>query len=444
MQAEEPTERPPARPRETADIVDRVPVVLRVAAAYSWRLIVVGIIAIAAFRSFTSLAALTVPIIVALIIAAPMERLVARMEGWHIKRGIGAAVSVLGLVFLVVGLLTGASTSIVSGFGDLQEAAVEGFDTFIEWLVSGPIHMSQEQIDQYIENVRATVEDNAWGLASGALSVGSTVGGLFAGTLIALIGLFFFLRDGRTMWLWIIGIMPVENTDRLDRAGLHGWNTLRRYTQTTVFVAFVDAVGIGVAAAIIGVPLAFPLAILVFLFSFIPLFGATLSGAIATLVALVDGGLTSALWMLAAVLLVQQLEGNVLYPWLFGKAASIHPLVILLTVSAGTLMLGLVGAVIAVPILATGYAFIRGLREEYRPGDEEDPPITSQVPVIAERSREAIRRARQRMSRTGEITVRGAGTTQAPVATADEAPETETHSEQIVTRKPRDVRDPDS
>lgn len=442
--------RPRPRPRrsfaEEDSILDRLPVALRVAAAYSWRLILVGIVLYVIFVGFTTLAALTVPIVIAMIIAAPMERLVTRMQRWHIPRGAGAALSIVALILVVLGLLVGASSSIVAGFGDLQEAAVEGFNTFVEWLVSGPLHISQEQIDEYIANIRTLVEDNAWGLASGALSVGSTVGGLFAGTLIALITLFFFLRDGRTMWLWTARLIPGADLERVDRAGLHAWNTLRGYTQTTVFVAFVDAVGIGIAAWIIGVPLAFPLAILVFLFSFIPLFGATLSGIIATMVALVDGGLTSALFMLGAVLLVQQLEGNVLYPWLFGKAASIHPLAILLTVSAGTLLLGLVGAVIAVPILATGYAFTRGLRDEYRPGDEEDPPITAQVPVLAERSKVAIRRARERMSRTGEIRIRQSanGTSRradAPGTVEARDVEPEPHSEQLRTRP---ARDPDS
>jgi predicted PurR-regulated permease PerM len=169
-------------------------------------------------------------------------------------------------------------------------------------------------------------QDNAWGLASGALSVTGVVGGLVAGVIIALLSLFFFLRDGRVIWSWIADLVPGEEASaRVDRAGMGAWRMLRKYTQTSVFVAFVDAVGIGAVAWILGVPLAFPIAILTFVTSFIPLVGAGIAGVVATLIALVDGGWTTAAFMLAGVLLVQQIEGNVLYPWLFGKAVSIHP-----------------------------------------------------------------------------------------------------------------------
>lgn len=380
-----------------------VPRGLRISAAWSWRLIVLGIVLVAFFYLFTSLSTLFVPLIIALLIAAPLERVVHHLERWHIPRGVGALLSILALLGIVSFLLGAASTSIVSGFGDLRDAAIEGFETFTKWLADGPLHMGQDQLNDYLDQAQGWLTDNAGGVASGALGAASTIGGVVAGIVIALFALFFFLRDGRKLWLWSARLAPGESTDRVDRAGIHAWNTLRRYTQTTVFVAFVDAVGIGLAAWILGVPLALPIAILVFLFSFIPMFGATLSGAIASLVALVDGGWTTALLMLGAVLLVQQLEGNVLYPWLFGKALSLHPLVVLLTISAGTLTLGLVGAVIAVPIVSFFYAFSRALRDEYKPDEEEVPPITATVPVFAERSRQIVQRARARRAHTGEI-----------------------------------------
>ncbi|WP_084099711.1 AI-2E family transporter [Demequina sp. NBRC 110051] len=399
------SEHSPSVPRD--DVLRRVPVGLRVSAAWSWRLIVLGVVLVAFFYIFTSLSTLFVPLIIALLIAAPLERVVHHMERWHIPRGVGALLSILALIGVVFFLLGAASTSIVSGFGDLRDAAIEGFETFTDWLANGPLHMGEDQLAGYLDQAQGWLTDNAGGVASGALGAASTIGGVVAGMVIALFALFFFLRDGRKLWLWTARLAPGESTERVDRAGVHAWNTLRRYTQTTVFVAFVDAVGIGLAAWILGVPLALPIAILVFLFSFIPMFGATLSGAIASLVALVDGGWTTALLMLGAVLLVQQLEGNVLYPWLFGKALSLHPLVVLLTISAGTLTLGLVGAVIAVPIVSFFYAFSRALRDAYKPDEEEVPPITSQVPVFAERSRQIVQRARGRMGRTGELSVSG-------------------------------------
>ena len=399
-------EHPPSVPRH--EVLRRVPLGLRISAAWSWRLIVLGIVLGAFFWMFTTLGTLFVPLIIALLIAAPLERVVHRLERWHIPRGLGALLAILALIGVVTFLLGAASASIISGFGDLKDAALEGFEQFTDWLASGPLHMSQEQLDGLVDQVQGYATDNATGLASGAIGAASTIGGVVAGIVIALFALFFFMRDGRKLWLWSAKLVPGESTESIDKAGVHAWNTLRRYTQTTVFVAFVDAVGIGLGAWILGVPLALPIGILVFLFSFIPMFGATLSGAIAALVALVDGGWTTALLMLGVVLLVQQLEGNVLYPWLFGKALSLHPLVVLLTITAGTLTLGLVGAIIAVPIVSFFYAFSRALRAEYDSDEEEVPPITATVPVFAERSRELVQRARARRAggpRTGEVQV---------------------------------------
>ncbi|WP_062379789.1 AI-2E family transporter [Demequina pelophila] len=379
---------------------EHVPLWLRVTAAWSWRLIVVGIVVWVFATGFTQLATVVLPLGIALLIAAPLERLVARMEGWGIHRTLGSALSLVGLVVVILGLSFAAGSSIVAGFDDLRDAAVSGFNQFLDWLVDGPIHMSREQIDEVIANGTSALQDNAWGLATGAFSVTGTIGTLFAGSAIALFALFFFLRDGRTLWLWFVGLMPKSRKETIDRAGSNAWVTLRRYTQTSVFVAFIDAVGIGLAAWIIGVPLVIPIAIFVFLLSFIPLIGATLSGAIAVAVALFDGGWVSALLMMGAVLLVQQLEGNILYPWLFGKAVSLHPLAILLTVATGTLLLGLVGAVIAVPILSFGYAFARSLHSDWRADKDDDAGALGEGPKVA------LQRARDVIAKTGEIRIR--------------------------------------
>ncbi|WP_062525463.1 AI-2E family transporter [Demequina rhizosphaerae] len=383
----------------TTDVVaENVPVWLRVSAAWSWRLIVVGIVIYVFFTGFTTLASVVLPIIIALLIAAPLEQLVGRLEKWGVPRTAGAALAILALITVVLGLSFAAGSSIVAGFDDLQQAAVKGFNQFLDWLVDGPIHLSRQQIDDGLNNVTQTVQDNAWGVATGAFSVTGTIGSLFAGSIVALFSLFFFMKDGRKLWLWFVNLQPTRRGERMDRAGMSAWLTLRRYTETSVFVAFIDAVGIGLGAWILGLPLALPIAIFVFLLSFIPLFGATISGAIAVAVALVDGGATKALIMLAIVLAVQQIEGNVLYPWLFGKAASLHPLVILLSVATGTLLLGLVGAVIAVPIVSFFYAFARSLHSQM---SEEEPPDTGQI--LTEHPREAIKTL---MAKTGEIRIR--------------------------------------
>lgn len=385
-----------------------VPRPLRIAAAWSWRLIVIGIVAMSVGSVIASLGTIVLPLVIALLIAAPLERFVSWLEAHKVPRSLGSAFSVLGLVATVVGLSFGAGASVVAGFDSLRSSASEGFDTVIEWLTDGPLHVSAEQINATVDQVVAQVESNAWGLASGALSVTGTVTALLAGVVLALISLFFFLRDGAQMWSFFVRATPKGARAGIDRAGRAGWTSLRRYTQTSVFVAFIDALGIGLGAWILGVPLALPIAIAVFLFSFIPLFGATISGALAVLVALVDGGWVTALIMVLIVLVVQQVEGNVLYPWLFGKAASVHPMAILLAVSSGTLLAGLAGAVIAVPILAFTVAAGRGLHREYLATREDEHPITSQIPVLAEKSMTVLRNATSRVT-TRQIKVRGKG-----------------------------------
>lgn len=369
-----------------------VPWPLVITAAWAWRLIVIGVVVAFAFTVFARLGQVLVPLVIAVLIAAPLERLVTRMARHRIPRSLGALIVILGLIVVVGGLATIAGTSIASAFSRLREAALAGFDTFIEWLSTGPLNIPQERVSEVTGEIEHWVQENWQGVASGALSFTGTVGAVLAGLVIALIGLFFVLRDGREMWLWFTRLIGGHNADRIDRAGRNSWITLRHYTQTSAFVALVDAAGIGLAAWILGIPLALPIAITVFLFSFIPMFGATISGAIAVAVALVDGGWVKALVMLGAVLLVQQLEGSLLYPWLFGKASDIHPMVILLSVSAGTLLAGFVGAVVAVPLVAFTIAFIVGLRKEFVV--TEPPPISAQLPTITKRATGLLRRRR--------------------------------------------------
>lgn len=382
-----------------------VPRALRIAAAWAWRLIVVGVVLVAFGNVLALLGAVVLPLVIALLIAAPLELGVTWLEKLRVPRTLGAVVAVIGLLVAVLGLMTAVGASVATGFDSLRNSAVRGFDTVVKWLVDGPLHVSQAEIDGAVNQAVSTVRENAWGLASGAINVTGTVSALAAGVILALIALFFFIRDGADMWAGFVRIAPRSARAGLDRAGRAGWTTLRRYTLTSVTVAAIDAVGIGLGALVLAPKLALPIAILVFLTSFIPMFGASISGAVAVLVVLVDSDWKAALWMLGVVLLVQFLEGNLLYPLLFGRAAQVHPMAILLAVSAGTLLAGLAGAVIAVPIVSFGVAFARGLHREYLASQGEPHTLTLQLPVLRERSRKAVRTVRERLT-TGSIRTR--------------------------------------
>jgi predicted PurR-regulated permease PerM len=217
-------------------------------------------------------------------------------------------------------------------------------------------------------------------LTAGAVSTATTVGHVLAGFFLVLFATFFFLKDGRAIWSFLIGLLPRSARDAMEQAGEYSWRTLIAYVRATVLVAFVDAMGIGLALYFIGVPLALPLSALVFLGAFIPVVGATLSGAVAVLVALVAKGPVAALLVLAAVIAVQQLEGHILQPLLLGRAVALHPLGVIVALAAGVVLAGIVGALVAVPLVAVVNTAVRYLvehrRDERVPPGEPEPPGT--------------------------------------------------------------------
>ncbi|MBN2176368.1 MAG: AI-2E family transporter [Demequinaceae bacterium] len=343
-------------------ILQHVPPLLRIAGAWSWRLIVVGVVIMAILSVLATLAPIVIPVAVAVLIAAPLERVVTMMEHFRIPRGLGAISIVLGLIVSVLGLTAVASTSVVSSLGNLRDKANSGLDTVIAWLADGPFHMSEEQIQDFRDRATETLGASKSGVISKTLSLTSQVGALTAGAVIALFCLFFFLKEGRSLWLQVVSIVPERSRARVDYAAIAAWRMLAAYTKTSVFVAFVDATGIGLAAFLLGSKLALPIAILVFLTSFLPLIGATISGSVAVLVILVETSWVRALVMVGCVVIVQFVEGNVLYPWLFGRATAMHPVAILLTIGSGTLIAGIPGAFFAVPIVALIKTFFDALR----------------------------------------------------------------------------------
>lgn len=326
---------------------------VRAAAAWSWRFLLIAAASAAALWVIGYFKVIVVSVAVALLLSvllAPVARWLRRVL--RFRRGAAAITSVLLLLAAVAGLVVLAGRSIVNGFGDLSDQASQGVDEALAWLSDGPLNVSTDQLDQLIGQGRDQLSENVDTLLSGALSVTTTVGHVAAGALIALFCTFFFLLDGRTVWAWVVGLLPLSVRERVHQAGRRGIVTLSGYTRTQILVAFVDATGIGLGAAILGVPLAVPLATLVFVGSFIPIVGAIATGAVAVLVALVAKGWVVALIMLGVVLLVQQVEGHVLQPFLMGHAVSLHPVAVLLVVAAGSLAAGIVGALFAVPIAA--------------------------------------------------------------------------------------------
>lgn len=328
-----------------------IPPSVQAAAAWSWRLLIIGICAGAVIWVLRPLGELFVAVAAALLFTV----LLAPLHGWLVRtlrfpRALAAVTSVLFLLTAAIGLIVIAGQQIVTGIASLSTQAREGLDQTIDWLATGPLGIDTERLEGMLSDISTTIEQNLGTVVSGAMSVGSTVTSLAAGFVIALFCTIFFLYDGRTIWTWIVGLLPRAARDDVHQAGRRGLVTLAAYTRTQILVAAIDATGIAIGAAALQLPLVVPLGILVFIGSFIPFVGAIISGAIAVLVALVVKGWVWALVMLGIVLLVQQIEGHLLQPFLMGHAVSMHPVAVLLTVSGGTMVAGIVGALFAVPI----------------------------------------------------------------------------------------------
>lgn len=334
-------------------VADAVPYPVRVSAAWSWRLLLIVAATGVGVWLLGVLKTIVVPVAVALLLAVLLTPVVTVLRRrLRFPRAAAAATALLGMIAVVGGLLTLAGSSVAKGFAELGDQAALGIEKVTEWLAVGPLQVSAEQLEQYLDQIQSSISTNSGGLVSGALSVTTTLGHVAAGAVIALFCTFFFLMDPRTIWSWVVGLFPVRARERAHQAARRGLVTLGAYTRTQILVASVDAVGIGVGAAILGIPLALPLAVLVFLGSFVPIVGAVLTGSIAVLVALVAQGPGAALIMLAIVLAVQQIEGHVLQPFLMGHAVSLHPVAVLLAVATGSLVAGIVGALFAVPVAA--------------------------------------------------------------------------------------------
>jgi predicted PurR-regulated permease PerM len=328
-----------------------VPNGLRTAAAWSWRLIVVIAGFYVLLYAAAYVAVVVVPVIVALLLAALLQPGAA----WLVRHGWRRSLSAFTMLIVGLGVVAGIITLVVerfsAGFTDLAEQVSEGIGQ-VQTFVVRTFPITRGQLEDAVAQVQQTLVDNQDTLASGALTTAATVGEVITGFFLALFTLFFFLKDGRSIWLWLVGLIPRDSRAYIDEAARRAWRTLISYVRATAAVALIDAIGIGTGLAILGVPLVIPLAALVFLGAFIPILGSFLAGSVAVLVALVSKGPITALIALAVVVLVMQVEGHILQPLLLGRAVRVHPLAVVLSIAAGLLIAGIFGALIAVPIVA--------------------------------------------------------------------------------------------
>jgi putative heme transporter len=366
-----PTPNRPGEPPTGRDVTGLVPTGLRVSAALAWRFIVV----IAALYVLVWLAGyfahLLVPVAIALLLAALMAPAVARLVRWGVPRWAAAVIVMVGGIALLGGLLTFVIITFVNGLPDLQAQVLTSLDQIRNWLTDGPLNLRAEQIQTLIDDAIGALQDNQAAITQGAITTATTIGEVLTGFLLTVFILIFFLYDGPGIWRFATRAVPGRVRERVDVAGRRGFAALVSYVRATAAVALVDAVGIGIGLAIVGVPLVIPLSALVFLSAFVPIIGAVLAGTVAVLVALVANSLLAALVVLAVVIGVNQLESHILQPLLLGRAVRLHPLAVVLAIAAGLITAGIAGALLAVPLLAVLNASIRSLLHEEHVEPEE-------------------------------------------------------------------------
>lgn len=349
------------------EVTRRVPRVLRVSAALAWRLILILAALVALGWIVSRLAIVVIPVAIALLLAALMAPVVTYLHTKRMPKGLATALVLIGGIVVVGGVLTFVITEFVNNLPRLSQQVSRSIQQISSWLETGPLHLTQQQLHDFVNRIVKSLGADQSAITNGALTTAVTVGELVTAALLTLFTTIFFLHDGGQIWTFVIRLVPHDVRDRVDVAGRRGFASLVSYVRATAGVACVDAIGIGVGLAIVGVPLAAPLGALVFLGAFIPIVGAVVAGAVAVLVALVAKGLVPALIVLAIVIAVMQLEGHVLQPLLLGRAVRLHPLAVVLAIATGVTLAGIAGGLLAVPILAVVNAGIRSLLH--------DPPI---------------------------------------------------------------------
>ena len=333
-----------------------VPYALDAAAAWAWRLLLIGVAAAVGVSLFWYLRVVSVPFVIAMLLAALLVPLTSLLRRLRIPRPLAALATVLAAIGLVALMLTFVGRQVSDGFNDLSVQVAAGVGEVEQWLRTGPLGLTDSQITDALDEFQTELGNADLLNRAGDLTL--LLSHLAAALAVMLLSTYFFLADGGRIWSWLVRLFPGGTRTRIDRAGRVAWRSVTQFVRATVIVALVDAIGIMAVAALLDVPLVLALGVLVFLGGFVPIIGAFLTGVVAVLVALVAQGPVVALLMFAGVVVVQQVESHVLQPFLMGRFVAVHPLAVILAIGVGVLAGGIIGALLAVPLLAALNAVI--------------------------------------------------------------------------------------
>ncbi|SPE57842.1 pheromone autoinducer 2 transporter [Streptomyces netropsis] len=344
------------------DPVAAVPWGVRVAAEVAWRLLILAASLWVLMRMISAVQLVVLAFVAALLITALLQPTVALLRRHGVPRGLATAMTFIS-GFVVMGLVCWFVVwQVTENLDDLTENVQHGITELKHWLLNSPFHVTEDQINNIADNLSKAIGTNTKDITSAGIEGVTVILEVLTGILLAMFSTLFLLYDGPKIWGWLLKLFPAAARDGVAGAGPRAWATLTAYVRGTVIVALIDAIFIGIGLFFLDVPMAVPLAVFIFLFAFIPLVGAVVSGALAVVVALVTRDMFTATMVLAVVLAVQQIEGHVLQPFILGRAVRVHPLAVVLSVAAGSLIAGIGGAVVAVPLVAVTNAVVGYLR----------------------------------------------------------------------------------
>lgn len=349
-----------------------VPSGLRLAAAYTWRFLVLAIAAYLILNILGRLEFVVIALFVGLIIAALVAPWV-RVFDKYVPRWLAVTLGLFLLLLVIAGVLTFISSSVAGEWTTLAAQFRDGIAQLAQALEKSPLHVHDHDFIIWYDKGRQYLIDHRGDLAESVLGGAGTIFEGFAGFALAIFSAVFFLSGGDRIWAWAVALFPRRSQDRIDGAGSIAWRSFAGYTRGIIIVAAANATFVCILLLILRVPLAVPLAFLVFFGTFVPLIGAPLAMMVAAVVALAARGPIIALIVIAGIVLLGQLEGHVLQPLVMSRAVHIHPLAVAVSVAAGTLLAGLFGAVIAVPVVSVFY----GIFKYWRATNPNGPPSSS-------------------------------------------------------------------
>ncbi|TCK27025.1 AI-2E family transporter [Pseudonocardia endophytica] len=346
----------------------QVPPALALATGLAWRGLLLAAAVAVLIWVVAQLSLLVVPVVIALILSAllsPAARQLRRIP--HMPRGVATGVVVIGGLALFGGILWAVVAAFLAGLPDLSTQLGQSLVAAQEWLATGPLHLDDARVGSFTSELVNTLQRNQTALATNIVGALGTAGEAATEMLLTLFVLTFFVHDGPKIWRFVLSGVPRAARPRTDVAGRRAFASLVGYTRAIVVVAAVDAVTAGVGLWLIGVPLAVPLATLIFFGAFVPTLGAIVTGVVAVLIALVTGGWVDALLVVALLVAVQNIEGYILQPLLLGRSVKLHPLAVVLPIAGGLIVAGIPGALLAVPLITLADA---GVRSVNRPSDK--------------------------------------------------------------------------